>query len=211
MKLYCLSGLGADERVFEPLHLQKFEIVPIPWLTPHKKESFQHYCQRLFISADIEENYSLLGLSFGGMVAQEFAKIQPPKQLFLVSSLTSWKDQNFFFRYWLPFPLVRWIPNKILLSPNPFLHWFFGVHTKKEKNVINQIIRTSDPVFLKWAISSLRQFKPSIPDNYFCIHGEKDRLLKMPLNPDLKLPGGHFTILSHSYEIGQFIDKKAII
>jgi len=40
--VYCLSGLGADEKIFQRLQINarmKF----IPWLQPFKNENIKHY------------------------------------------------------------------------------------------------------------------------------------------------------------------------
>lgn len=45
MKLYALSGLGADERVFECLELA-YDLLPLKWTDLHRRESLAP-CVRL--------------------------------------------------------------------------------------------------------------------------------------------------------------------
>jgi surfactin synthase thioesterase subunit len=70
-KLFVFSGLGADKRIFEQLDLSAFDCFFIDWIKPGKHETLQHYALR--ISKDIPENASILGVSFGGMLAVEIA------------------------------------------------------------------------------------------------------------------------------------------
>ncbi|MDF4221942.1 hypothetical protein [Maribacter huludaoensis] len=46
MKIYAISGLGADQRVFEHLNLD-IELIALDWITPHKNESIKVYAKRL--------------------------------------------------------------------------------------------------------------------------------------------------------------------
>ena len=46
MKLYAISGLGADQRVFKYLTLD-CEIIPLEWIDPQKNEPLENYAIRL--------------------------------------------------------------------------------------------------------------------------------------------------------------------
>lgn len=48
MKIYCFSGLGADERVFKFLELgDDFEIIPVAWIEPDDFERIESYSERI--------------------------------------------------------------------------------------------------------------------------------------------------------------------
>lgn len=49
MKLYVISGLGADKTVFENIVFPKkfSEIVFIDWLIPEAEETFEHFVRRM--------------------------------------------------------------------------------------------------------------------------------------------------------------------
>ena len=65
MKIYGISGLGADQRVFKYLKLD-CEFIPIDWITPLKRESIENYALRLAQVIDTNEAFGILGVSFGG-------------------------------------------------------------------------------------------------------------------------------------------------
>jgi hypothetical protein len=46
MKLYGISGLGADKRVFNLLKLE-YKVHCVDWIKPYKKESLESYVGRL--------------------------------------------------------------------------------------------------------------------------------------------------------------------
>ena len=65
--IYCISGFGADERVFSRIDFRPFTTHFISWLLPLKKESIEAYAKRM--SQQIQhDNPTLLGLSFGGIM-----------------------------------------------------------------------------------------------------------------------------------------------
>ncbi|MEH6513989.1 MAG: hypothetical protein V7734_12910 [Maribacter arcticus] len=76
MKIFAISGLGADERVFNFLTLDH-EIVPIRWIAPKRKETIIAYSERLIQEYKIsdENEYAILGVSFGGLIAIEISKM----------------------------------------------------------------------------------------------------------------------------------------
>jgi pimeloyl-ACP methyl ester carboxylesterase len=90
-KIYCISGLGADERAFAKLHIEGYQLIHLPWLLPVQNETIEQYAKRM--SENIkEENPVLMGLSFGGIVSIEIAKYTPAEKVILISSVKSSKE-----------------------------------------------------------------------------------------------------------------------
>ena len=83
-ELYIFSGLGADERVFQRLDFPGFSTTFIKWIVPQDKETIENYATRL-LDQITTTNPTLIGLSFGGLIAVEVAKqidlfqAQPPQ------------------------------------------------------------------------------------------------------------------------------------
>jgi len=97
--VYFISGLGADERVFQKLQL------PIDWKLKHivwdkisDKENLKSYCLKLSKQINIQEEFYLVGVSFGGIVAIEFSKIINPKKIVIISSISSQKQLPKFYK-----------------------------------------------------------------------------------------------------------------
>ncbi|WP_052598384.1 alpha/beta hydrolase [Aureispira sp. CCB-QB1] len=70
-KVYCISGLGADKRVFAALKLPEIELVHIAWLSPSIDDTMGSYAKKLLPQIDTSTSVTILGLSFGGMLAVE--------------------------------------------------------------------------------------------------------------------------------------------
>ena len=68
MNVYTISGLGADESVFDDL-----TICTIPhhleWIDPKEGENIADYAQRMAQKIDVSQPFALIGLSFGGLIA----------------------------------------------------------------------------------------------------------------------------------------------
>ena len=62
-RLYCLSGLGTDQRAFQNFSLENIELIHVPWIDFLENESLESYAKRLFDVANPENGYNLIGLS----------------------------------------------------------------------------------------------------------------------------------------------------
>jgi thioesterase domain-containing protein len=87
-ELYIFSGLGADERVFQRLSFYGFRTTFVKWIVPLKKEKIEDYATRI-LDQITTVNPTLIGLSFGGLIAVEVAKqIETDKVILIASAKT---------------------------------------------------------------------------------------------------------------------------
>src|SRR6185312_11284822 len=84
--IYVISGFGADERVFSKLDFGDNDVHFIQWQVPEKDETLASYAERL-AKEIVYPNPILIGLSFGGMMAIEIAKLIPIEKVILISSI----------------------------------------------------------------------------------------------------------------------------
>ena len=208
--IYCISGLGADKRVFNKLKFKGYQPIHIDWIAPNKQEKLEDYAKRL--AAKIKDKEPILiGLSFGGIVAVEIANQIAVAKVILISSVKTTQENPWYFKIfrWLPIHLL--IPVKSLLWAAYWLiNWFFGLETKEEKQLLKAILIDTDAKFLKWAINRVIFWKnQTIPDRIYHLHGTSDRIF--PINfvkPDVTIEqGGHFMIMNRADKISQIIDR----
>ena len=212
MTIYFISGLGADKRVFKKLTLPaQFEIKHIEWIPNIKNESLVDYTKRLLAQIDTTKPFSLVGLSFGGMVATELSKITKPKQVIIISSVSTSKQLPWYFKLHKISNLLTILPSKFLKSPNMFLYWIFGTKHTEQKTFLKHIINDTDIVFLKWSISKIARWdnKHKV-ENLYHIHGTADKIFPIRfINPDVKIMGGgHFMVYDKHTEISKILAER---
>ncbi len=209
MKLYCLSGLGVDHRAFLKFHPAGIELVHIPWIPPQRNESVKSYAKRLFEKTELPDDYALLGVSFGGMVAAEFAHLKKPKHLFLVSTNKGYKDLPFEFKMGRYIPLQRIAPTSFLTSGNRFMQRRFGVVKNEDKELLKEILKDTDPFFLRWAMNALLFWESPKIDSEIRIHGTNDKMLPPTKNINHWIQGaGHFMIVDRADEIAEIVANE---
>ena len=89
--IYFISGIGADERAFRLISLPGYEIRNVSWLEPLKNENLKSYSIRLSSQITTEDPI-IIGLSFGGIIAQEIALHIKTKKVIIISSLKNRKE-----------------------------------------------------------------------------------------------------------------------
>ena len=210
MKAYCISGIGANEKVFEQLTL-KFQYTTIKWVPTSRKESLEDYAKKLCEQIDTSEPFILIGVSYGGMLATEMNKFINPKKTFLISSLAMRAELPLVLRIIGRIKLINIVPSFFFTVPPFIIYWFFGIHTQQGRQVIRDIIRGIDKKFTKLSIKKILEWtNTDIAENTVRIHGTKDRLLPVPDNVEfLEVKnGGHFMIGNRSAEVSRLINEQ---
>lgn len=175
--LYCISGLGADERIFAHLNVPGNHLVHLPWVEHEPKDDIARYAQKMAALIK-EQNPTILGLSFGGMVAVEIAKLMPVKQTILVSSAKSKNELPDFDGTLKFFIQHNLIPYGLFKKPNTILYDKFGAESEEDKNILKLIMKDTDTHFLGWAFKAILNWKNIIvPPKIIHIHGTADKVI----------------------------------
>jgi len=206
--IYFISGLGADERVFQNLKIEGFRPVHIRWESPQPGEPLDHYAGRLLGQVTTERPI-FVGLSFGGLVAIEMAKQSNPAQVVLLSSAKTAEEIPVYFKLlrWLPIHLV--LPLKRLLwAVYWVLFWLFSLGNRAERQLLRQILMDTDPRFMKWAMHRVVTWQSDTPPtNLMHIHGGGDRIFPIRnITPDILLEdGGHFMVMNRAERLSAIL------
>jgi pimeloyl-ACP methyl ester carboxylesterase len=208
--IYCLSGLGADKRVFQKLKFRGYQPIHIKWLKPKIGESIADYTQRLATQIKAERPI-VIGLSFGGIIAVEMSKYIPIEKIILISSTKNRHEVPFYFQMFRYLPIYLLLPAKFLLWIGQLLaSWFFSLKSIDDRKLLKAILFDTDAHFLKWAIHQVVIWKNElIPENVYHIHGESDRIFPYRfVHEDFNVRyGGHFMIVSQAEYISNLIQK----
>lgn len=209
--VYFISGLGADERLFQFIRLEGVRIQQVKWITPLRKETWEAYAERL-LSQIPDKNPVIVGMSMGGMMAVEISKIMKTEKIVLISSAKNYHEIPPYF-CWLRWTGIhRWLPYPFFKFSGQLLgHWLFGTQTQSERELLSQIIRDTDETFFRWAWEKVITWKNEyIPPGVFHLHGERDHLLPIRYigQPDQVLKSGtHFMIVHEAVFISRILQQ----
>lgn len=207
--LYLISGLGSDESIFHYLHLPGIETKYITWISPRIKESIPDYAARLVDQIDLNDEVILLGVSFGGIIAQEIAKIIPCSKVIIVSSVKSPQEYSWQLSFVRATKLHKLFSAKFLKWSNKLTaDYYFGTASKEESVLLQQIISDTDEPFMIWAIDQLMYWENDhTTKNLLHLHGTHDKIFPVKyLRNVVKIEeGGHFMMANKSAELSKLI------
>ena len=209
-KIYCISGLGADEGAFSRLIIIGHQLIYIPWLLPEKKESISAYAKRMSVVIT-DENPIIMGLSFGGMMAIEISKFLPVKKIIIISSITSKNE------------LPAWMKRVAILKLNklftmrshkvlePIQNRLLGVSKNSAEIEMVRNYRKYAPIlYTTWAVNEVVNWRNDFKHpSLFHIHGDNDNMFPIKkLFPTYVVKGGgHFMIMNKAAEVSTYINS----
>ncbi len=211
--IYFISGLGADERIFQWLRYEGYRPVHIPWTVPQKGESVESYAERLAEKIE-DKNPIVVGLSFGGIVAVEIAKQMDVEKVILLSSVKDVSEIPFYFKLFRAVPLHRIFPFKTFLWAFYWLaYWLFSPEGTEQKTLLKTVLQETDPHFLKWALHKVVVWNNTeVPATVVQVHGRRDRIFPYRyVTPDYSIENsGHLMVMNRAEEISDLIDKLTL-
>jgi pimeloyl-ACP methyl ester carboxylesterase len=210
MKVYFIAGLGADKRVFRNIILPEgFEMVHLNWLTPAQGESLSGYARRLAASINMNEPWSVIGLSFGGMLATEITRHFKPSQTILIASIPSASHLPRYYKLAAPLKLHKFLPVGLFKNAS-LAKRFFTTETLEDKALIRKIIAETDPAFIRWALGAILEWNNTeVPEGIYHIHGTKDRLLpfRNVYPTHIITGGGHLLVMNRANEVNELLKE----
>ena len=147
MKLYVISGLGADFKVLENINFpENLEVVFLDWLIPENKEDFHHYVERMADRVDDSEPFALLGYSFGGLIVQEIDKIKPAEKVVIMGSIKSDKEKSRFIKFGEISRITKYLPQRM-----------FSVNSATVYSAARSFVDPKNPKLMQYFIDELTQ------------------------------------------------------
>jgi hypothetical protein len=113
------------------------------------------------------------------MLAVEMAKADSLIKAIIIASNKSADEFPVYLRLAKYFPVYKWLPETFIRKAP--IGWALEVNDDQKK-LLRAILADSNPLFLKWAIGAIINWKEKvIPPNVRHIHGTADKLLPLPL------------------------------
>lgn len=197
-------GLAADERLFSLLQLDLPAVRVINYFPPGEKESLSQYAQRIAATITERGNCVFIGVSFGGILAQEVAHFIPARQIILLSSISSSNQLTALHKIFSIFPVYEWLSESQLKKIVIGAGRSFTRKNTVETELFEAMVRDAAIQMIRWGIRmTLHWEQKTIPANVIHIHGSRDRLF-----PASRIPahyiiqgGQHFMIVQRAGEI----------
>ncbi|KXH81548.1 alpha/beta hydrolase [Chryseobacterium kwangjuense] len=192
MKIYVVSGLGADFKVLERLEFpENCELIFIDWLIPEKNEPFHAYVERMAEKIDVSEPFSLLGYSFGGIMVQEINQLKPAQKVVIMGSIRSDKEKSKFIKTGEITKLPRILPTGMFNDKAANVYSVIRKLFDPKNPKILQYFRVRDPYYLKWSVEKVSEWKFEEIPNVIQILGDKDIVFPIKYSkPDYVIKGG---------------------
>ncbi|MDQ6904266.1 MAG: alpha/beta hydrolase [Bacteroidota bacterium] len=205
--IYCISGFGADERVFSKLDFGDNQVHYLSWLLPFSNEKIEAYAKRM-AEKILHPNPILFGLSFGGMMVIEISKLINTDKIIIISSIKSRNELPLWMRIAGKLKLDKILPMRSFGLIKPLENYNLGIENEDERKLVNSYRKNVSQAYTNWAIDQILNWKNEWqPANLSRIHGGKDHIFPLKyLKPDYIIKdGGHFMIMNRNKKVNEIL------
>ncbi|MGL6128909.1 hypothetical protein BBI01_04695 [Chryseobacterium artocarpi] len=210
MKIYIVSGLGADFKVLERLEFPKHcELIFIDWLIPKQNEPFHAYVERMAEKVDTSEPFCLVGYSFGGIMVQEINQLKPAEKVVILGSIKSDKEKSKFIKTGEVTKIPRILPVGLFNTKAANVYAIIRKLFDPKNPRLLQYFRVRDPYYLKWSVEKVSEWKFDENPNVIQILGDKDIVFPIRNSkPDYVIKGGtHLFPATKSKEVSKILKE----
>ena len=199
--VYFLPGLAANPSIFKNIQLDpgRFEMHFLEWMIPFEDESISEYALR-FCSKVKHSNAVLVGVSFGGIVAQEMNLVHNFRKIVIISSVKTRQELPLHFQLAGKTKAYKLMPTSLFAQNIDLLSKYaFGKPIVKRLDLYKQYLSITDKRYLDWAIKQVVSWDQEQSDsNLVHIHGDKDLIFPIENIKDsiVVKEGTHIMILN---------------
>lgn len=211
MDAYLLPGLGADHRLFTRLKLDVAAVHHLDHPIVPRGAPLKDFAEALEPRIDASRPHVLIGVSMGGMVAQELAAITRPAQVILISSWKGPEEMPWSIRLLRGTHPERVLTRAVITRSLPVVRWEMGVSGPEETALFDALVKACPVESLKTQINACLTWpgpEHSV-DQLVHIHGDKDRLMPIgSIKEPVVIKGGtHFMVFNKAREVGAAVNE----
>ena len=202
--VYFMPGLAASSTIFENIQLpeDQFEMHFLEWFLPNDKESIESYAQRMTEKIQHEDPV-LVGVSFGGVLVQEMAKIIQTRKVIIISSVKSNKEFPSRFKIARNTKAYKLIPTQLLADIEKLVKYAFGDNiVAKRLKLYEKYLSVRDKHYLDWSIETILCWKQKdINESVILIHGDADEVFPIKhIERCIVVKGGTHIMILNKYK-----------
>jgi len=196
-----MPGLAAGPSIFENIKLpeEQFEMYFLEWFLPIENESIESYALRM-TQKITHNNPVLIGVSFGGVLVQEMAKIIKTDKVIIISSVKTNKEFPSRFKIARNTKAYKLIPTQLLADIEKLVKYAFGDNiVAKRLKLYEKYLSVRDKHYLDWAIETILCWnQKEINEAVIHIHGDADEVFPIKhIRKCIVVKGGtHIMILN---------------
>lgn len=207
LPIYIFQGMTPEESLLRELASRLPAARIIPWIEPLYGESLADYAVRLV--EPLGQLCCLVGVSFGGIVALEAARLLHPKVCILISSIGHPRELPPWFRAW------GWLPAFLNRAALRLVGQVAHAWPRKRRNRTTiRLLKLGGATgnWYRWATTAVLAWQPQ-PWNseirLVRIHGDRDTTFPLRyLHPDVVIPGGgHHLAGTHAPQVAEVISS----
>jgi surfactin synthase thioesterase subunit len=208
--IYAIPGLGTTSALFQEIKIKNYEVRVLDWPETAGCGTLKDYSKKFIPQIDQTKPFSLMGVSFGGMLCVELSLILQPQHLILISSCSTPSELPSQFNF-IRFTRLYYLFNDaILRRVAKLLYRPLGFKLAYKKEFFN-MIDSMKPGYFRACIKFMLQWKScKVQANMLHIHGIRDKVLPhqyirnfIPIKD-----GNHAMVLYKAKEINAILEKK---
>ncbi|HLV91583.1 MAG TPA: hypothetical protein VKX34_00560 [Aequorivita sp.] len=204
--VYFIPGMAAGPEIFKNIRLPKeYRVEVLEWLIPEKDESLKAYAKRMADRVK-KPNSVLIGVSFGGVVAQEMKQFLKLRKLIIISSVKTRSELPRRMRVAGFTKAYKLIPTSVVLSAEDLTKFSVGPKSKKRLRLYQEYLNVRNKQYLDWALKRMVTWdRVSKVSGVIHIQGDEDKVfpLKYIQECDVIKGGTHIMILNRASEISR--------
>ncbi len=209
--IYFVPGLAASKEIFKNIHLpdDRFQIHILEWLLPEKEESLEQYAHRMAKKVTRPQAV-LVGVSFGGVVAQEMSSYLNLKRLVIISSVKTRDELPKGMKLAGNLRAYKIVPTGWALNIKDLTRLAIGPRSKKRLTLYQKYLSVRDKEYLDWAIRQMVCWgRTKVIPGVIHIHGTADIVfpVKNIMDAVLLEGGTHVMILNKGGRVSKLLEN----
>lgn len=192
--------MAANTSIFEGIKLpeDQFTVHTLDWFLPDRGISLTDYAKKMCDKIE-EPNPVLLGVSFGGILVQEMAKIIPTRKVIVVSSVKSKHElpkRMIFAKYT---KVHKLLPTGLVNNLELLAKYAFGETVTKRLHLYEKYLSIRDKYYIDWSIDQIVNWNQELPvDSVEHIQGERDAVFPIAnIKNCITVKNGTHTMIIH--------------
>lgn len=210
MIIYALPGVGCDHRLYDRIEWPaEHKVIKLDWPPFVANDSLPAIAERMAAKISADEPHMLVGVSMGGMVAQELAALTHPRKVVLISSWTGPQEWTPFVRMSARLGLFRTIRDWSMRAVWPVKRLVDRRENKVDELLWN-MARDQSAQQLRRGTGAVLRWKGSPWDGPLVrIHGDRDLVTPLRFPVDHLVQGGqHVMVLTRAPEISRILRSE---